>query len=206
MISAVLVRENQPDVVWDMTQLRAKKSREEIRQRQWKCKICGREMIPRLGHIRSWYFAHKRDASACPFEAESERESHQHRELKRAAGEALRAYFGAEVQSLEYEVRFPEIRRIADAVITLRDGARVAVEAQLSPLTLQQLQDRTHSYLRDEIEVVWVFQETDQGGLKAGGLWDTCREWLLDEGYLVLTARATTVQTSVPLPQLPGPG
>lgn len=142
--------------------------------------------------------------SACPFEVESERESPQHLALKRAAAEALRAHFGSDVATLDYEVRFPHIRRIADAVITLRDGSRVAVEAQLSPLTLEQLQHRTHSYLSDEIEVVWVFLEHEQGGLKPGGLWDTCREWLLDEGYLVLTARATTVQSTVPLPHLPG--
>lgn len=200
MISALHIREGHDPVPLDMPTLRQKRSREDILGQTWQCKFCGKPMTPRMGAIRAWYFAHKREASECPFEAESEKESPQHLALKRAAAEALRKYFGKQVASLEYEVRFPNIGRIADAVITLTDGTRVAVEAQLSPLTLHQLQDRTDSYLRDEIEVIWVFQEQDHGGLKAGGIWDTCRQWLLDEGYLVLTARATVTQTSVPLP------
>nr|WP_255639472.1 competence protein CoiA family protein [Deinococcus betulae] len=187
-----------------MPTLRQKRTRDEILAQTWQCKFCAKPMTPRMGAIRAWYFAHKREASECPFEAESEKESPQHQALKRAAGEALRRHFGQQVASLEYEVRFAHLGRIADALITLTDGTRVAVEAQLSPLTLHQLQARTDSYLHDEIEVVWVFQEQDHGGLKVGGLWDTCRQWLLDEGHLVLTARATVTQTSVPLPQLPG--
>lgn len=203
MISALLIRDGQEPKVLDMPSLRARKAREEITAQHWQCKFCGTDMSPRMGAIRAWYFAHKSKASECPFEVESERESPQHQALKRAAGEALKLHFGEQVDALEYEVRFPVIGRIADAVVTLKDGLRVAVEAQLSPLTLPQLQERTHAYLSDEIEVVWVFLEHESGGLREGGLWDTCREWLLDEGYLVLTARATTVETSVPLSQLP---
>lgn len=157
MISALLIREDQEPKPLDMPTLRQKRTREGILGQTWQCKFCGKPMSPRMGAIRAWYFAHKREASECPFESESEKESPQHRTLKRAAGEALRRHFGKEVASLEYEVRFPQIRRIADALITLKDGTRVAVEAQLSPLTLQQLQLRTDSYLKDEIEVVWVF-------------------------------------------------
>ncbi|MFC4424816.1 competence protein CoiA [Deinococcus navajonensis] len=186
-----------------MPSLRVRRTRQEIQAQQWKCKFCGKPMSPRMGAIRAWYFAHKREASECPFEAESEKESPQHVALKRAAGEALRRHFGTQVKSLEYEVRFPHLKRIADAVLELEDGMRVAVEAQLSPLTLHQLQERTDAYLRDEIEVVWVFLEQENGGLKTGSIWDTCRSWLLSEGLLVLTARATTVQTAVPLKEMP---
>ncbi|GHF58682.1 competence CoiA-like predicted nuclease [Deinococcus metalli] len=203
MISAQLIRDGHDPVVLDMPALRAKRTRAEIQAQHWQCKFCGKDMTPRMGAIRAWYFAHKREASECPFEAESEKESPQHRILKRTAAEALRRHFGDQVASLEYEVRFPNIKRIADAVITLKDSTRVAVEAQLSPLTLHQLQVRTESYLSDEIEVVWVFLEQQGGGLRDNGLWDKCREWLLDEGYLVLTARASTVETAVPLPTLP---
>ncbi|MFC5849601.1 competence protein CoiA [Deinococcus petrolearius] len=203
MLSALLIQEGKEARAFDMVYLRQKKGREDIAAQTWQCKFCGKPMQPRMGAIRSWYFAHAREASECPFEAESEKESPQHVALKRAAGEALRQHFGTQVQSLEYEVRFPHIKRIADAVLILKDGTRVAVEAQLSPLTLQQLQGRTDSYLRDEIEPVWVFLEGEVGGLKEGGLWDKCRDWLLSEGLLVLTARATITQTAVPLPQLP---
>ncbi|PIG95915.1 competence protein CoiA [Deinococcus sp. UR1] len=182
-----------------MPSLRWERSRADIAAQTWECKFCGQPMVPRMGPLRAWYFAHKRQASECPFEAESEKESPRHQELKRAAAEALCRHFGEEVDTVEYEVRFPHLRRIADAVITLMDGARIAVEAQLSPLTLDQLQERTDSYVRDDIEVVWVFEERAQGNLKPGGLWDACREWLLSEGHVVLTAQFTAHETALPL-------
>lgn len=182
-----------------MPYLRAKRGRAEIAAQTWQCKFCGVSMTPRMGQLRAWYFAHKRQASECPLEAESEKESPRHQELKHAAAEALRRHFGDEVAGVEYEVRFPHLRRIADAVLTLKGGARVAVGAQLSPLTLDQLQERTDSYVRDDIEVVWVFEERPEGDLKAGGLWDACRAWLLEEGHVVLTARFIAQQTALPL-------
>ncbi|GGR71516.1 hypothetical protein GCM10008959_36510 [Deinococcus seoulensis] len=184
----------------DMPTLKGKRSKADIKAQTWHCKFCGVPMTPRMGPLRAWYFAHQRDASACPFEVESEKESPRHQELKHAAAEALRRHFKDDVASVEYEVRFPHLRRIADAVITLKDGARVAVEAQLSPLTLDLLQERTNSYVRDDIEIVWVFEERAEGDLKPGGLWDACRAWLLEEGHVVLTARFTAQQSALPLP------
>lgn len=140
MISALLILEGQEPRPLDMLTLRQKKSREEILAQTWQCKFCGKPMRPRMGAIRA---------------------------LKRAAGEALRRHFGKQVATLEYEVRFPHLGRIAGAVLSLTDGTRIAVEAQLSPLTLEQ---RTSSYLQDEIEVVWVFQEQEYGGLKPRSL------------------------------------
>ena len=204
MISAVLMLEGHEPAVWDMPKLQQKKkTREEIKSRHWVCKFCGKDMNPCMGPLREWHFAHKRDASACPFDTESEKETPQHLALKRAAGEAMFRHFGTDAQHLEYEVRFETIGRIADALITLKDGSRVAVEEQISPLSVEHLQERTNAYLREDIEVVWVFLEQPSGGLKQGGLWDTCRAWLLNEGYLVLTARATTIEKTVPLPNLP---
>lgn len=200
MISALLIREGQDAVPLDMPKLRASgKTRQEIQQQSWQCKFCGQEMRPRMGAVREWHFAHLRDKSDCPFEAESERESPQHMALKHAAGDALRKYFAEDFQSLEYEVRFAGLGRIADALITLKDGTPVAVEAQLSPLTLDQLQLRTYAYLREDIDVVWVFMEHLSGGLRAGSTWEKYREWLLEEGLLVLTARAVTTEKSFAL-------
>lgn len=202
MLSALLSVDGKARGVRALPTLREKGvSSQEIAAQEWQCKFCDKPMRPRMGAVRSWHFAHQWEASECPFEAESEKESPKHRALKRAAAETLRRHFGEQVESLDYEVRFPHLKRIADALLTLKDGTRVAVEAQLSPLTLQQLQQRTDSYLRDEIEVVWVFLETKGGGLKPA--WEQCREWLLDEGLLVLIARETTEQKVVPLPPEP---
>lgn len=111
-------------------------------------------------------------------------------------------HFKNEAASLEYEVRFPEIGRIADAVITLTDGTKVAIEAQISPLSLEHLQERTHAYLRNEMDVIWVFLEQLAGGLKPGSNWELCREWLLNEGFMVLTAQVVTVDKAIALPRI----
>lgn len=203
MISALLIREGK-ESTWDMPQLKQKgKTPKEIKAQEWRCKFCAKEMVARMGAVRDWHFAHKAEASECPFQTESEPETPQHIALKRAAGEGLRRHFAEEFVSLEYEFRFPHLGRIADALITLKDGSRIAVEAQISSLTLQHLQDRTYSYLQGDIDVVWVFLEQSGGGLRAGSIWETCREWLLDEGYIVLTAKPVTSEKSIPLGQLP---
>lgn len=117
MISALLMRDGQEPKVLDMPYLRARKAREEITSQHWQCKFCGTDMSPRMGAIRAWYFFHKSKASECPFEVESERESPQHQALKRAVYEALKLHLGEQVDSLEYEVRFPIIRRIAKSAL-----------------------------------------------------------------------------------------
>ena len=203
MISALLIQEGKDPLAYDMPYLRSKgRTAQQIKEQHWQCKFCAKDMTPKTGATREWHFAHKAQASECPFHTESEPESPLHLSLKRAAGEGLFRHFGREADTLEYEVRFPHIRRIADAVITLKDGTRVAVEAQISPLPLERLQERTYAYLKDEIDVIWVFMERPNGGLKEGGNWDLCREWLLDEGFMVLTAQTVIKDTAVPLPEL----
>lgn len=197
MLSAELIREGQASGIFDLPTLRLRgKTPESIRAQQWRCKFCHHEMTPKMGPVRTWHFGHAPDATDCPFERESEPESPHHQLLKRTSAEALARHFAAQTPQVEYEVRLPQAGRIADALLTLADGSRVAVEAQLSPITLEELMVRTRAYHQAEIEVVWVFLEER---LKAGGLWAELRRWLLEEGCLVLSARSEVVTKTLNL-------
>ena len=197
MLSAQLVKNGVVDKTFDLPRLKERgKSAEEIRSQTWRCKFCGEPMTPKLGPIRIWHFGHQQHASACPFSTESEHESEHHRLLKRTSAEALMRHFGELAGTLEYEVRVPEASRIADAMITLKDGGRVAVEAQLSAISLEDLQQRTYAYLDAEIEVIWVFLEER---LNTQGPWTVLRQWLLDEGCLVLSARSQVHEKTLAL-------
>lgn len=191
----MLIRAEETEKLLNLPDLKRRgKLAAEIQSQHWQCKFCGKAMTPKVGPIRIWHFAHKQSASDCPFRTESDSESTHHLLLKRTSGEALSKYFGNQFASLEYEVRVPEARRIADVMITLKDDSRIAVEAQLSPITLEHLQERTHAYLNSGIEVVWVFLEEN---LKSEGLWSMLRQWLLEQGCLVLSARSVFEETAL---------
>ncbi len=168
----------------------------DIRAEAWVCKFCEQPMTPKLGVTRVWHFGHKQGGSVCPVHTESDPESQLHLMLKRASGAALRTHFGTQCLSLEYEVRLPEARRIADALIVLQDGSQVAVEAQVSKISLAELQERTHAYLSAEVEVIWVFLEER---LAVPGLWQELRGWLLEQGCLVLSAASVIEEKTLRL-------
>jgi competence CoiA-like predicted nuclease len=197
MLSARMVGGTPPGQVHDLPTLKDNgETRATVQARSWECKFCQQPMTARLGAVRVWHFAHQTGASSCPVHTECEPESQLHLMLKRASADSLRTYFGEEVATLEYEVRIPDAGRIADALITLQDGSRIAIEAQLSPISQEHLQERTMAYLAEEIEVIWVFLEER---LNAPGPWQEHRRWLLAQGCLVLSAAATVQEKNLRL-------
>jgi competence CoiA-like predicted nuclease len=199
MFSAVLIKEGLEPRAWDMPTLQKRRTRDQIREQTWRCKFCEAPMQPRLGLSRIWHFAHVHDVDACPSNHEADVETQEHRLLKRASATAMQRYLKDEVVSVEYEVRIPEARRIADVLLVLKDGTRVAVEAQVSAITFENLQERTEAYVREELEVVWVF---NQARMTPGSLWEGLREWLLAQGHLVLTATTIVKETTISLGQV----
>lgn len=201
MLSAQLKTQEERLETHDMAELRRTRTPEDIRSGEWSCKFCEVGMIPVLGVTREWHFRHQRQASECPSHAELEPESERHRLLKRTAGEALKQHYGAQVAALEFEARVKDAGRIADALLTFRNGLRVAVEAQVSPISLENLQKRTHSYTGAEVDVIWTFVAERDGQLKPGSSWATARDWLTEQGYLVVVATLETQVQPLPLPK-----
>lgn len=156
--------------------------RERLRGREYACPHCGQAMTPNLGSLRVWHFSHQREASTCPYETQAEPESPKHRNLKSALAQAMMGYFADRKPRVELEVRLPDIGRIADVLVSLEDGSRIAVEGQLAFIPLEELMERTRSYERADIEVIWAFEaRATQGGRFADH-----RDWLLERAHFVI--------------------
>lgn len=118
------------------------------------CQLCERPMIVKAGLILRPHFAHYVDD--CHTDYESHPESQDHREGKLFLASHLRETFEEYTDStIEYEVPIPEVRRIADLLVTFPAGWRVAHEVQLASITTEKLEDRTNDYARAGIDVVW---------------------------------------------------
>jgi competence CoiA-like predicted nuclease len=117
------------------------------------CQLCGAPMIVKAGLVRQHHFAH---AGRCTSDYQSHPESPAHREAKRYLVTHLREWFKEyENTRIAYEVPIPEVKRIADLLVTFPTGWRVAHEVQLASITTEQLQERTNDYTLAGIDVVW---------------------------------------------------
>ncbi len=117
------------------------------------CQLCGTPMIVKAGLVRQHHFAH---AGRCTSDYQSHPESPAHREAKRYLATHLREWFKEYAHAhIAYEVPIPEVKRIADLLVTFPTGWRVAHEVQLASITTEHLQERTNDYTLAGIDVVW---------------------------------------------------
>lgn len=127
--------------------------RKELKSGELLCPFCQGPMIVRAGLIRIPHFAHY---SQCTSELDRHPESLEHllgkAELARKLRKALSEYGRVEI---DLEVPIPEAGRVADILVTFPMGWRVAHEVQLSPVTVEVLQERTRDYLGAGIDVQW---------------------------------------------------
>lgn len=119
---------------------------------------CGRPMIPVQGPHVSAHFRHK---STCATEYRASynpsNETAQHRAGKRFIAQDVAAWFksrGVDV-IVDFEVAIPEIKRIADVLITTPTGERIAVECQLAAISTEELDARTNDYANAGITALW---------------------------------------------------
>lgn len=127
--------------------------REILRSGECLCQVCGAPLIVRAGLVRQHHFAH---TARCTSDYSCHPESPAHREAKRFLATHLRAWFKEYTSPIiEYEVPIPEVKRIADLLVTFPTGWRVAHEVQLASITTEQLQERTNDYTLAGIDVVW---------------------------------------------------
>lgn len=117
------------------------------------CQLCNAPVILKAGLIKQHHFAHK---SLCTSTYESHPESPAHLAGKRFLSENLRSFFQEYQQTtIEFEVPIPEVKRIADLLVTFPQGWRIAHEVQLASITVENLQKRTDDYALAGIDVVW---------------------------------------------------
>jgi competence CoiA-like predicted nuclease len=116
------------------------------------CPLCDGAMYVKDGMVRIRHFAHQ-TRCASPLAMP---ESIDHLLGKCYIAEHLRLDLAGHVRAkVEYEVPLLEAGRVADVLVTLPDGWRVAHECQLSGITTGELQERTEAYGRAGIDVFW---------------------------------------------------
>ncbi|MFD1939628.1 MULTISPECIES: competence protein CoiA family protein [Nonomuraea] len=114
------------------------------------CPECGHDVHAKLSPRRTRYFAH--DPGRSP-QCQLAVESADHHQLKLVLAEAIRRAGW----SADLEVPAPDGSWRADVMATsVADGDRVAWEAQLSPITDDDIHMHTDRYADDNIDVCWV--------------------------------------------------
>ncbi|MFF6772000.1 competence protein CoiA family protein [Streptomyces sp. NPDC012637] len=112
------------------------------------CPECGGQVRPRLSKLETRHFYHRAKPPTCSLA----NESLEHHLLKLELVTSARA---AGFQA-ELEVAAPTGEWRADVMVFNPDGSRLmALEAQLSPITAQDIAARTRLYERDGVRVCW---------------------------------------------------
>lgn len=132
---------------------RIENPRQVLKSGDYICQLCDTPMIVKAGLIMQAHFAH---TASCTSDYQSHPESQEHREAKIFLAKNLGRSFAEYTNTtIEYEVPIPEVKRIADLLVTFPMGWRIAHEVQLASITSQTLQERTDDYARAGIDVVW---------------------------------------------------
>ncbi|WP_327259905.1 competence protein CoiA [Streptomyces sp. NBC_01240] len=117
------------------------------------CPACESQMVARVSVLGLRHFAHRRRSPDCPLAGESVG----HLLLKSDLAAAARAAGW----SATLEVAASHGGWRADVLAVSPDGRRIALEAQLSPITEHEVRERTARYEVDGVEVCW-FDDRDR--------------------------------------------
>jgi competence protein CoiA len=112
-------------------------------------------MVVKAGPLVSPHFAHYGDRE-CSSDYACHPESPAHRLGKKAVARFMREQFQEYATPvIEYEVPVPEVKRVADVMITFPMGWRIACEVQLAREDQAQLAERTKGYAQAGIDTIW---------------------------------------------------
>jgi hypothetical protein len=120
--------------------------------------------IPMSPVNRNLFVPHFRHRSACTTAYRSSYDGHAggesafHLAGKRHIAEDVLAYLeraGVNDARADFEVPIPEIKRIADVVITLPWGDKAVYECQLAKISVDDLEERTRDYAKAGLPCVW---------------------------------------------------
>ena len=113
----------------------------------FECPVCGGETILRKGRFKIHHFAHKPPV----FCAYGKGESEAHRNCKQSIFEALKV--SPSITECELEKNFG---RVVSDVFFVLDDRKVAIEVQVSNLTMNRIIERTEAYNDLGIYVLWL--------------------------------------------------
>jgi len=120
------------------------------------CQFCGVAMHARQGERYAPHFVHEAVCDRAGYESKPETPEHL----------AAKAYIRNLLQtahpeeSVEVEMPVASCKRIADVLLSFRDGWSIAHEVQLSPIAEPELIRRTQDYEQAGIDVMWWFGPT----------------------------------------------
>lgn len=129
------------------------------------CPECDKEVVLKIGTVRLNHFAHK-SAKSCDYGAG---ETDAHRRCKKAIYEALLREPNVKKAALERSLT--TCRPDVSAYI---NGVPVAIEVQISTLSMEKIIQRTAEYARKGIYVLWLLQWTPylDGNRYSPRLWE----------------------------------
>lgn len=128
------------------------------------CPICDQPLIPvreftRQGSLVQAFARHRdtRDHAETAYRYHTESPEHlQAKALLAAEAHLHLSIDPARVTKREFEVRLPEVMRIADVRVEVDGDEYVVFEAQLAPITPEELEERTNDYYALGYTVIWA--------------------------------------------------
>lgn len=169
---------------------RQNRTREDIHKRKYVCKHCGSPLVAKVGPVKVWHFAHRPNPE-CLYLRDKGGESKLHRDLKQLLADTFYRKYEGHKPVVKFEERIPATQRIADVLLDFPGGQQLALEAQVSNISMEQLKARTLDYESQDIDVIWVFKEWEPGEKTAR---EIMTNWLLEQGYQVVTFRTREVK------------
>jgi competence CoiA-like predicted nuclease len=135
-----------------------KSPKEELDPKLLTCPICGENVFVKHGIIKRAHFSHYSNAT-CNFERlQGERETEEHRLLKRYMADDLRKRFPK--ASVKLEVPILNRKRIVDVMATLPFGYKIIIECQCSNISNAEIDARMSDYEQlGLVEVGWIFKK-----------------------------------------------
>lgn len=133
--------------------------RKHYQKGDMRCPHCHGEVHLVFAQSKRLFWRHNRISPTCPTGG---RETAMHLITKQALVARIARDYRSEGLSFEIEHRFPDIGqngRIADVAVFHENGDVTAYEIQISPISVDDLQQRTEDYKNQGIEVVWIFSE-----------------------------------------------
>jgi len=125
----------------------------EVTRDCWACQLCEQPMLIRGGVLVRRHFYHLQQCSTdYRFHADTAEHLLGKDWIVQQLQHELWGYTGADI---EMEVPIPEIKRVADVLVTFPNGWRIAHACQLTPISLDEIKQCTAEYVQQGIDLYW---------------------------------------------------